>query len=662
MLRGACNTARKETDNMKAAEEVHLAEGASGNVAMSPPGAKVGRDFIRRAIELADLDAVRVSLYQMTGDRTVADLPVAKALSPEQREELIVRAVDWLEANASPEMPPEPQADRLRELMTVATHREMTDLEFEARRDLPGFRAYPFAVEWDGGEPEIPEGFRVAIIGSGPSGIAAAVQCKILDIPFVVLERQAGAGGTWIINRYPEIRVDTPSITYEFSFEKRYPWKEHFGRGEDVRTYLEHVSRKYGILGNTRFCHDLKRATFDESADRWTLDIETPDGPEKLEANVLITACGTFANAKLPDFEGVESFQGQIIHPSRWPQDLDLSGKRVALIGNGSTGVQMLGAVAREAAQVYTIQRTPQWISPREKYGAPMEEEVAWLVNNLPGYWNWWRYMATAALFDIHGLQIPDPEWQAKGGKVNQANDQLREMLTGYIKQETGGDQDLIDKLIPDYAPFSRRPVVDNGWYRALTRNNVELVCGSVAGLTQEGIVMADGRRIEVDLIIAATGFEVVKYLLPARYIGRDGADLHEIWDAGDGPRAYRSMMVPGFPNLFMVYGPNSQPLSGGTGLPAWYLLWASFAGQCMMRMLKEGKSRVEVRRQACVDYNIALDKEAANLLQLTKEGGVERNYYVNNQHNRLQVNAPWQSPDFHRMCAVVDWDDLKLS
>lgn len=647
---------------MKAAGETGLAEDAAGSVAMRGQGVKVGRHFIRRAIELADLDAVRISLYQMTGDRSIADLPVAKSLSSEQRELLVGKAVDWLEANASPDMPPEPPADKLRELMTLATHRDMSDLEFEARRDLPGFRTYPFAIEWDGEKPEIPEGFRVAIIGSGPSGIAAAVQCRILGVPFVVLERQAGAGGTWIINRYPEIRVDTPSITYEFSFEKRYPWKEHFGRGEDVRTYLEHVSRKYGVLENTRFCHDLKRATFDEGTDTWTLDIETPDGLEQLKANVVITACGTFANAKLPDFAGMDDFKGQIVHPSRWPQDLDLSGKRVALIGNGSTGVQMLGAVAKEAAQVYTIQRTPQWISPREKYGAPMEEEVTWLVNNLPGYWNWWRYMATAALFDIHSLQVPDPEWQAKGGKVNPANDQLREMLTGYIKHETGGDQDLIDKLIPDYAPFSRRPVVDNGWYRALTRDNVELVCGSVTRLTPDGIEMADGRRIDVDLIISATGFEVVKYLLPARYIGRGGQDLHEMWDAGDGPRAYRSMMVPGFPNLFMVYGPNSQPLSGGTGLPAWYLLWASFAGQCMMRMLREGKTRVEVKQQAHADYNVALDKEAANLLQLTPEGGVERNYYVNNQHHRLQVNAPWQSPDFHRMCAVVDWEDLELS
>ncbi|GAD49815.1 putative flavin-containing monooxygenase [Caenibius tardaugens NBRC 16725] len=647
---------------MAIAGETDIMEGQASRVGANPGSPDVDRGFIRRAIELADLDAVRVSLYQLTDDKAIAMLPVAKALSPEQREQLVDRAVDWLERHASPDMPVEPPAEKLRELMALTIHRDMSDLEFAARRDLAGFRDFPFAVEWKGEKPPVPEGFRVAIIGSGPSGLAAAVQCEILGLPYVLLERQAEPGGTWTINRYPEVRVDTPSITYEFSFEKRYPWKEHFGKGADVRAYLDHISRKYGVFANTRFCNDVKCATFNETTNKWSLEIATPEGVDTLDVNVVMTACGTFANAKLPDFEGIETFRGQVIHPSRWPADLDLSGKRVALIGNGSTGVQMLGAIAREAKQVFAIQRTPQWISPREKYGAPMEAELTWLINNLPGYWNWWRYMATATLFDIHSLQVADPEWQAKGGIINQGNDALREMLTGYIRQETGGDEELIAKLVPDYAPFSRRPVVDNGWYRALTRDNVELVCGSVARLVPEGLEMEDGKRVEVDVIIAATGFEVAKYLLPARYEGLAGKDLHAVWDAGDGPRAYRSMMVPDFPNLFMIYGPNSQPLSGGTGLPAWYLLWASFAGQCIMRMLREGKSRVTVTHRACADYNEALDQEASNLIQLTREGGVERNYYVNNTHHRLQVNAPWQSPDFHRMCSVVDWDDLELS
>jgi 4-hydroxyacetophenone monooxygenase len=308
------------------------------------------------------------------------------------------------------------------------------------------------------------------------------------------------------------------------------------------------------------------------------------------------------------------------------------------------------------------FQRTPQWISPRDKYGKPMDAEISWLVGNFPGYWNWWRYMATAALFGIHDFQVPDEKWQAGGGKVNPMNDALRDTLTKYIHNETGGRQDLIDRLIPDYAPFSRRPVVDNGWYRALTRDNVELVCDDIVRLTPTGIETADGKRREIDVIVSATGFEITKYLWPARYVGRDGEDLHDMWDASDGPRAYIGMMVPRFPNMFMLYGPNSQPLSGGTGMPQWFVVWASFAAQCIMRLLKEGKSAVEVTEEAFTRYNEALDKEAQTVIQMKAEGGVEKNYYVNQKHNRLQMNAPFLSHDFHAMFNRIAWDDLDLS
>jgi 4-hydroxyacetophenone monooxygenase len=629
-----------------------------GEVALAT---QASTEFIRRAVEMADLNAVRLALWQQTEDPELENLPVAAKLDAAGRDLLIGKAVAWLSEHASADMPDEPPLPKLRKLMDMATGGTMTDIEFEARRDLPAFRPFPFFVEPPDEMPRIPEGFRVAIIGSGIAGIAAGVQCELLGLPYVVLERRSEPGGVWTINRYPDVRVDTASITYEFSFEKLYPWSEHYGRGQEVRGYLDHVSRKYGVHRNTRFDTELKRAVFDEARGVWRLDIGTPDGPETIDANFIISAAGTFANARIPDFPGKDSFEGLIVHPSEWPADLDLTGKRVAIIGNGSTGVQLLGVIAQDAKQVHVFQRTPQWVSPRDKYGQPMEPELRWLTQNFPGYWNWWRHMATAALFGIHDFQLTDPQWQAAGGKVNPMNDALRETLTKYIHKETGGRQDLIDRLIPDYAPFSRRPVVDNGWYRALTRDNVELICGEVTRLTRHGIETADGAWREVDVIVSATGFDIIKYLWPARYVGRDGRDLHEVWDSGDGPRAYLGMMVPEFPNLFMLYGPNSQPLSGGTGLPQWFAVWAGYAAQCILRVLAEGKSCVAVTEEAFARYNEALDKEAEPLIQLRPEGGVEKNYYVNQQHHRLQMNAPWLSHDFHRMCTVVEWEDLEI-
>jgi 4-hydroxyacetophenone monooxygenase len=616
--------------------------------------------FIRRSVELADLNAVRVALYAATHDPEIAALPMAINLDDAQRELLISKAAAWLEENAAPGMPPEPPEDELRKLMNLATAEEMGDLEFEARRDLAAFKKFPWTTSWTDSKPPLPEGFQVVVVGAGWSGLAMGLQLELLGIPYVILDRQPEAGGTWSVNRYPDVRVDTISITYEFAFEKNYPWSEYFGRGPEVRTYLNHIAAKYGMQDKMRFGRNVVHAAFDEDRKVWVVQAESADGMETYEANIMVNAVGAFTNPNYPHFEGEESFEGPMLHPARWPADFDPSGKRIAVVGNGSTGVQLLAPIAREADQVYVFQRTPQWISPRPKYGDPVEPEVRWLLDNFPGYWNWWRYMAIAALFQTHKFLTLDEEWKAQGGHVNPLNDKMRDDLTLYIKAQTDGRQDLIDKLIPDYAPFSRRPVVDNGWYKSLTRDNVELVTDPIARLTSKGIETADGQVREVDAVVTATGFQIVKYLWPADYVGKGGLSVHDYWSK-DGPRAYLSMMVPNFPNMFMLYGPNSQPLSGGTGLPIWYQVWSGYMAKLIVKMIEEGKSTIEVKTEAHDRYNEALDKEAAPLLLLQDEGAPEKNYYIN-EFGRLQMNAPWYGPEFHRMCTEVEWDDIEIT
>ena len=212
------------------------------------------------------------------------------------------------------------------------------------------------------------------------------------------------------------------------------------------------------------------------------------DGVETFEANILVNAVGAFTNPKYPDFEGIESFEGQIVHPARWPADFDLH--RQAHRRSSATarpGVQMLAPIAEAAEQVYVFQRTPQWISPRPKYGEPVEPEIRWLLDNFPGYWNWWRYMAIAALFQTHRFLVADEEWRAQGGNLNPMNDKMRDDLTPTSRRRRMGARTSSTSSIPDYAPFSRRPVVDNGWYRALTRDNVELVTDGDRPLHPQG-------------------------------------------------------------------------------------------------------------------------------------------------------------------------------
>jgi 4-hydroxyacetophenone monooxygenase len=626
--------------------------------------------FVRRAVSLADPNALRLTMFQLTGDERLLQLQISGGadakqravgtMDPGQRAWLDDLAVDWLMANAGPRDLPEPPEPQLRRMMDVVAGGRMGDLEFEARRDLTGFKAFPYMADWTGDRPDIPDGFSVAVIGSGFAGIGMGVQLDMLGIPYTIYERRHEPGGVWSINNYPDVRVDTMSITYEFMFERDFAWSEYFGRGPEVRDYLARTSRRRGVWDKTRFGHDLKCAAYDEARDKWLLEFDTSRGPVSAEANVVVSAAGLFATPRIIDFPGREDFRGTIVHTAQWRGDIDLKGKRVATIGNGSTGVQMLGAIAREAEHVSVFQRTPQWISPRERYGEPIEREIEWLRRNLPGFWNWWRYSSTASLFETHELMTVDRDWQAKGGKVNAQNDAMRDFLTAYIKAETGGREDLIEKLLPDYAPFSRRPIVDNGWYRALTRDNVELVTDGIERFTPDGIRTSDGREVPFDVIVTATGYDVAQYLWPTHYIGRDGRDLHEVWSEGDGPRAYIGMMMPGFPNFFMLYGPNSQPLSGGPSTPTWFVTWGAYAARCIIRMLESGASSVDVTQDAHARYNAALDEEATKLVQMSDEGGRERNYYLGGgDKDRLLVSAPWYSPYYYRLCSKVEWTDL---
>jgi 4-hydroxyacetophenone monooxygenase len=624
-------------------------------------GAEVDEAFIRRAVELADLAAVRVALYQATGDPEVESLGPVPQLSPDDRDKLISKAVRYLQHEAAAVTLARPSEADLQHLMEMATGIPMTEQEFLARRDLPAFDDIPWSARWPGEKPELPEGFLVAIIGAGFSGLAAGAQLERLGIPYVILERRHEVGGVWSINKYPDARVDTASSTYEYNFEKNYPWSEYFAKQSEVRGYLEHVAKKHGMWPNIRFDSDLREARFDAERSVWHLQVGKPDGSiVELDANAIVSAVGVFANPKVVEFPGADQYEGTIVHPTQWSPDYDLAGKSVAVIGNGSTGVQLVAPIAREAKQVYVYQRTAQWISPRPKYGEPVEPEVRWLLDNMPGYWNWQRYTATATLFASHELMVPDPEWQAQGGLVNQKNDALRDILSAYIKSQVGDRPDLLEKLAPDYAPMTRRPVVDNGWYAALTRDNVELVTDGIRRFTSTGIETDDGTVRDVDYVVTATGFDVIKFLWPAEYIGLDGALLHDRWSA-DGPRAYLSLMVPDFPNMFMLYGPNSQPVSGGTSLPAWYQIWSRYIAQCLMAMIEGGYSRVQATHAAHDRYNEALDAEAAGLVLLTDSASVAKNYYIN-EYGRMQVNAPFQSPYFYEMCSTPNWDDLELS
>lgn len=615
--------------------------------------------YIRRAVEASDLAALRVALFQATGDTELAEFGPVATLDDANRARLADRAVQLLETRMDGFSRRIPSDEELRKLMDLVLGVPTRDEHFEIRRKFLAFTPFPFQHERSEDAAPVPEGFEVAIIGAGPAGISMAVQLERLGIPYVLYDRRSEIGGTWSIHKYPDIRVDTLSITYEFSFEDEYPWSEYFARGEEVRTYLEFISKKYGVHEHTRLGHDLEDARFDDERLTWHLTLQGPDG-ERVErdVNMVVSAAGVFAKTKLPDIDGIDEFEGMIVHPTQWTSELDVQGKRVAVIGNGSTGVQLMARVAEKAEHLSVFQRTPQWIAPRPNYGRPVEPEVRWLLENLPGYWNWSRYTSIIGLMTWHeDFLVPDPEWEKKGGHITKKSEDLREFLVGYIKEQVGDRPDLLEKLVPDYAPMVRRPVVDNHWYKSLTRDNVDLVTSGIERLTKNGIETSDGKHHEVDLIVFATGFEVDKFLWPAEYRGEKGVSLRDYWGP-KSPRAYLGMMVPQFPNLFIMYGPNSQPVSGGVSLPSWFQIWAAFIAQCLDTMFEEGHAQVAVKEEAFENYNAQLDAVGSELAFIKDARSVERNYYVDTD-GRLVVNTPHETAELYEMMKTPNRDEL---
>ncbi|MXQ75720.1 NAD(P)-binding domain-containing protein [Rhodococcus rhodochrous] len=620
-----------------------------------------GRSFIERAVECADTNALRMALYQATRDAEIAAITPERAFGPttdaivfsdEDTALIRAKAVEYLLTEPDESALPVPSRDEIVELLEMAEARSLAPDDLIMRHKLPAFSDLPYQAQWHG-EKVIPEGYHVAIVGAGFAGIAMGVQLANLGVPFTIYERRAEVGGVWSINTYPDVRVDTVSFTYEYAFEKKYPWTEYFARQSDVRAYIDHVARKYGVYEHIRFGSDITQARFDEPTQRWTLTVQGEESVTEVEANVVVAASGVFATPRELSVEGVSDFTGQIVHTARWNEDVEYAGKKVAVIGNGSTGVQLLSKIAEKAESVTVYQRTPQWISPRTNYGVPISDELQWLIQKMPFYWNWNKYVAGLATIDLRNVLMPDAEWIANGGQISKRNDMLREILVGYISAQVDGRQDLIDKLVPDYPPMTRRPVVDNNWYASLTRNNVELVTTPIARMTDTAIVTSDGEARETELVIAAVGFQTEKYIWPTQYFGLGGVTLEDVWTA-QGAQAHLGMTVPGFPNMFMLYGPNSQPVASGAGLPVWFEVWTGYIAECIVGMLEKGRASMVIRKDAFDEYNEQLHEEAKKLIYLMPNSAMEKNYYVN-EFGRLQMNAPWNGEKYYELCEKPD-------
>lgn len=629
-----------------------------------PSGETVDPAFIRRAVDAAHLNALRVALYQQTGDREVAAMRVetdAPAGTPflsyvvarESHALLKAKALAFLSRPpAAPVIPDRGTAIALMALFQGGT--------FDAASAGYGYEElafddFPRAARWhERPSDETLANFLVTIVGAGFSGIIAAIQLDRLGIPFRIVERQSGIGGTWELNDYPEARVDITTFLYQYKFVKNYPWKSFFATRDELKEYIDHVVDEYDLRERIELDTSVTAARWDAGKRRWSVSIERGDGAaETFDTNVVISASGLFSTPNLPDIPGIEEYRGKMFHTTAWDHGYDYDGKRIALIGTGSTGSQLMPDLARRGSHLSVYQRTPNWVTPVRGYHDRVTPEKRWLLDNMPGYSNWYCYSHHIAQMQSQQLHQLDPDWIANGGLVNETNDRLRAGLTGYIRKKVGQREDLLAKLVPTYAPMARRLVVDNGWYDTLLRDNVTLETGGIERFTADGIVSRDGSIAAFDLVVLGAGFKVSQYLWPVDYVGRDGASLEALW-CHDGARAYLTVALPGFPNFFMLYGPNAGVRSGS--FHSWMEILSRYICGAIVAMIEQEADTVEVKSAAYDRYNAELDAEMTKMLWESEKGG--GGYYVN-AFGRSGVNMPWTLADFYARVREPDPRDF---
>ncbi|MFT4394715.1 flavin-containing monooxygenase [Gordonia lacunae] len=427
---------------------------------------------------------------------------------------------------------------------------------------------------------------RVIIIGAGVAGITALHTFRSRGFTDVkVLEKGADVGGVWHWNRYPGLTCDVPSQIYQFGFAPKPDWSHIWAGGAEIQRYHRAVVDELGLSDHIQLNTEVVDARWEAATSSWT--VRTADG-ETLTAEVVVCATGVLHHPAYPEIAGLDTFAGEVVHTARWDPTVTTSGRHIAVIGTGSTGVQVVSALVEDACGLTHYVRSPQWV-----LWAPMSLRqsrcVARLLETLPAAHAGLHKIllrGSAILADI----TTRPSWRRRAVQTY-----ARMSLRLQVR-----DRDLRDRLTPDYEPLCKRQVVSGTYYRAIQQPHAHLVTEQITEVTARGIRTADGREHPTDVIVLATGFRAHDYMRPMTIVGRDGRTLDDAWR--DGPRAYRMTAIPGFPNLFTILGPNSP--TGSISLQHTSQLTADYIVHWLEQLRAGGVTSVEVTDEATEDYN----------------------------------------------------------
>jgi cation diffusion facilitator CzcD-associated flavoprotein CzcO len=470
---------------------------------------------------------------------------------------------------------------------------------------------------------------RIGIIGAGPGGICAGIRLKQAGYEdFVILEQAPRVGGTWWHNSYPGCACDVPSHLYSFSFATQTDWPQPYGTQPEVHAYLEDCVERFGLTPHIMLETRVTAARWDDALAKWHV---TTDGGETLTVDVLVGALGLFNLPVYPDIPGLDRFAGTVFHSARWNHDHDLAGEAVAVIGSAASAVQFVPKIAPIVGRLDVYQRTPNWVRPRDDAYTPEQRErfrtdPAAAAQERQTIWGW--------INAIQGLR--DPEM-------------LRESTEVCLQNMTVvADPETRRKLKPDYPFGGKRPLISNDWYPTFNRANVALITDQIAEITADAVVTADGTARAVDTIILATGFDTTRFLSAIPVTGRNGLNLQDAWSTA--PEAYKGITVSGFPNLFMLYGPNTNNGS------------IIFQIECQVDYLLRHIDRMDATRLAWIDvkpeamaaYNLELQSDL-DQVEVWNSGSC-RDYY-RGASGRIVTQWPHGMDRYRDMTSAPDED-----
>ena len=624
--------------------------------------------MIETALAEAHVPSLINTLVHITGDAALirGDIrPVSQmfgdpqgGVSEADQAAIRSRALEALKAYRDagcPDLPP-PSPDLVKEMVDF-----IVGAELDARygdfltSELKVFDEDPYRVPFDDVPEADRQNFHVVVVGAGMSGILTAIKLKQAGIAYTVVDKNPNVGGTWFENRYPGCRVDSPNHTYSYSFAPN-DWPQHFSRQNVLLDYFDRTATEFGIRDNIRLSTEVIEARY-QDAGVWQVRVRGPQGEDVIEANAIVTAVGQLNRPKFPEIDGRDSFRGPAFHTAEWESEHDLTGKRIVVIGTGASAFQTVPEIAEVADQVTVFQRTPPWVAPRPEYHDTITDAKHWLLNHVPFYAKWFRFwMFWTTGEGLLAMVKRDPAWNDTDRSVSEANDQLRAMLTANVENMVGDDPELFEKCVPAYPPAGKRMLVDNGhWFRALKRDNVELVTDPITRILAGGVETESGRQVPADVLIFGTGFYASRILFPMKIYGKDGVELRERW--GADPRAYLGIVTPGYPNLFCCYGPNTNIVVNGS-IIFFSECEVRYIMGCLKLLIVGDSAAMDCRRDVHDAYNEKID--AGNLDMAW--GAPNVTSWYKNENGRVTQNWPFTLIEFWNQSKAPDPEDYEFA